>query len=281
MALHKSAKIGIGAAVCLLIAGGIIWSATRIRDVEPGTAEQTTTAVTTTVTTTETTVTTTVTETAPPMSSFMVHDDASQPYLTAAKAAELKARAETMGETYPDFVGWIYIANSRIDYAVMRSEYNDYYLHRNVNRQYEFKGSIFMDYRSPGDLSNPTNIIYGHNMNAGTMFADIRNFRSNASFNAHRYGWLVTPDTVYRLDFFALSVLSAYDDMYALAYYELPELHFFVQRALATAHFRRDMEINDGDKVVMLSTCAYDFEMARQILTAKMVPLTDEADYVR
>lgn len=281
MAQRKAVKIGIGAGIGLLIAGGIIWSALRIRHIEPDPIGEVTSAVTTTTEATETTVTTTVTETAPPISSFMAHEDASQPYLTVAKAAELKARAETMGETYPDFVGWIYIANSRIDYAVMRAEYNDYYLHRNVNRQYEFKGSIFMDYRSPGDLTNQTNIIYGHNMNAGTMFADIRNFRTNSSFNAHRYGWLVTPTTVYRLDFFALSVLSAYDDMYALAYFELPELHFFVQRALATAHFKRDVEINDNDKVVMLSTCAYDFEMARQILTAKMVPLTDEADYVR
>ena len=281
MAINKAAKIGIGVVTALAIAGVVLGVLLRKPHDGPDTAEHTETSATTTTETTAVTTTTTATETAPPLSVLMENEDGSQPYLTVAKASELKARAKVMGENYSDFVGWIYIANSQIDYPVMRAEYNDYYLHRNVNRQYEFKGSIFMDYRSPGDFSEPTNIIYGHNMNAGTMFADIRNFRTNASFNAHRYGWLVTPDTVYRLDFFALSVLSAYDEMYALAYFTLPELNFFVQRALATAHFKRDVEITEGDKVVMLSTCAYDFEMARQIMTAKMVPLTNEADYVR
>ena len=281
MAFPKAAKIGAGIAACLLVAGGILWTVIGRPKPIPETAEVTTTAVTTTTAETTAETTTTVLETAPPMQSFQVGENAAEPYITAAKAAELHGKAEVMAEYYRDFVGWIYIPNSRIDYPVMRGDYNDYYLHRNFNRQYEFKGSIFMDYRSPGDLSNETNIIYGHNMNAGTMFADIRNFRTNASFNAHRYGWIFTKDVVYRLDFIALSVLSAYDEMYALAYFELPTQEFFLERALATAQFKRDVEVNPGDKLVMLSTCAYDFEMARQIMTAKLVPLTNEADYVR
>ena len=62
-----------------------------------------------------------------------------------------------------DFIGWIKVPNTSINYPVLQCDNNDYYLDYNFEKKRDARGAIFTDYRNnPVNLDSNT-IIYGHN----------------------------------------------------------------------------------------------------------------------
>lgn len=86
-----------------------------------------------------------------------------------------------------DFVGWIKIDGTHINYPVMKSSTPDYYLHRNFNKEYSYYGTPYLSDKS--DTMKPTDniVIYGHNMRDNTMFGDLSKYKSKEFFEKHRY----------------------------------------------------------------------------------------------
>ena len=192
---------------------------------------------------------------------------AKEPELPAWKLSELRDKTAELSAKLSDFVGWLYMADSAIDYPVMQGRDNQYYLHHAPDGSYLKRGAIFLDYRCARDMRDPANILFGHNMVSG-MFGDIRAFRTQAEFDAHCYGWFITPDTVWRIDFFVLAVTDAFD-----ALYDLPaDSDAWRERLHETAEFERDMPLTDEDSLIALSTCTFgDTAYARALLTGKLV----------
>lgn len=122
--------------------------------------------------------------------------------------------AQSLNNAYPDAIGWLYIPDTAINYPIMQSGDNDFYLHHGYKGSYLKAGSIFLDYRCENRFMNPVNIVYGHNMRNGSMFAGVLNFADPAYFDNHRYGWLSTPETVYRIDFFSCAKADMDDELY-------------------------------------------------------------------
>ena len=138
--------------------------------------------------------TTTVTEPEP---------DASVPEISERKIAELTAKMQKAAQFAPDLIGWIYMADTDIDYPVVQGTDNQYYLHHAPDGSENILGTIFLSYQCAPDFSDNLNILYGHNMQSG-MFGDIRRFKEQDEFASHRYGWLLTKEVLFRIDFFNL-----------------------------------------------------------------------------
>lgn len=79
-------------------------------------------------------------------------------------------------EQNEDVVGWVYIDDTQIDYPIVQGEDNEEYLHADWMGEYSYSGCIFQDYRSNMQDSE-NNLIYGHNMAAGTMFHGIKLYK--------------------------------------------------------------------------------------------------------
>ena len=77
-----------------------------------------------------------------------------------------------------DVVGWITIDDTNINYPILKSNDNDYYLKRDINKNISKSGSIFLDYRNNG-FSDKNTVIYGHNMKNGTMFSQLKRIYNN------------------------------------------------------------------------------------------------------
>lgn len=133
---------------------------------------------------------------------------------TAALATEACRGTETLAETKPyvspiDFreldrknpetVGWLRMPGTRIDYPIVQSRDNDFYLSHGFDREKSAGGAIFLDYESQGDFVGRNNIIYGHNMKNGSMFKDLVRFKDEAFFRAHQYFTIDTPTREIRL----------------------------------------------------------------------------------
>lgn len=189
--------------------------------------------------------------------------------LPAEVMLELTAQAEELNNAYPDAIGWLYIPGTNINYPIMQSEDNDFYLHHAPDGRSLKAGSVFLDFRCENRFMNSVNIVYAHNMNNGTMFAGVTKFKDAGYFDSHRCGWLATSETVYRIDFFSAAVVDRYDSMYdgsVLSSDWLPHL-----AEVSTIY--EASEFSDTDRFISLSTCSYEFENARTVLTGKLTKM--------
>ena len=112
-----------------------------------------------------------------------------------------------------DCFGWLSIAGTNINYSVMHTPNNPQeYLHKNFYGEYSQSGVPFLDSRCN---SNNTNlIVYGHNMNNGTMFADLCEYTDYAYFTQHPTVILETENDVSVYTVFAVMKVKADDDWY-------------------------------------------------------------------
>ena len=71
-----------------------------------------------------------------------------------------------------DVIGWIYVeALDGVSYPVVRGTDNDQYLHMTYEKNYNFAGTIFIDYENKADFSDCNTLVYGHNMKTAACSA--------------------------------------------------------------------------------------------------------------
>ncbi|MCM1008244.1 MAG: class B sortase [Ruminococcus flavefaciens] len=184
---------------------------------------------------------------------------------------ELRESVKNIQAVYTDVVGWLYIPDTSVNYPVMQGEDNDFYLHHSCDGSRLLSGSVFLDFRCESRFMNNLNVLYGHNMNNGSMFADVCKFKEYGYFQAHKYGWLATADDVYRIDFFSAAVTDCDDEIYS----GFENTADRISHIYDISQIYEPTEISEQDRLVLLSTCSYEFENARTVLTGKLVRMED------
>lgn len=93
-----------------------------------------------------------------------------------------------------DVIGWIYVeALPDINYPVVQGKDNETYLHRTYEKNYNFAGTIFVDYENKNDFSDCNTLVYGHNMKNGSMFAQLKKFsQDDETYKKSKYFWIFT-----------------------------------------------------------------------------------------
>ena len=172
---------------------------------------------------------------------------------------------------YPDAVGWITIPNTKIDYPFAQAADNDFYLHRDLDKQYLFAGTVFMDYRNSRDFSYFNTVLFGHHMKNRSMFGDLQKFNDQSFFNDNRTGTLFLADKTYTIEFFAFIVLKPSDAViYDPTVSDPADEAAFLAHAKDKARFYRDIGVTTSDRIVTLSTCNYEFNDARMVLLGRL-----------
>ena len=105
----------------------------------------------------------------------------------------------------PDIVGWVYAKGIGIDYPIVQGKDNEEYLHMDYNKKKSSSGTIFLDHGCDKTFASDNNIIYGHHMKNGTMFANLLKFREDSFLKKHHTIILYTPKKALHL-----KVISAY-----------------------------------------------------------------------
>ena len=178
--------------------------------------------------------------------------------------------AKSMNSAYPDAIGWLYIPNTNISYPVTQGRDNEYYLSHAYDGSSLKAGTIFLDCRCENRFMNPVNILYGHSMKNGTMFAGVLNFTESSYFDSHRYGWLATPETVYRIDFFSCAKTDCNDELYDGNTPILEWIPHICEKSVVL----KETDYADNDRFISLSTCSYESQNARTVLTGRLVEMT-------
>jgi sortase B len=167
-----------------------------------------------------------------------------------------------------DIKAWIYSPDTYINYPVLQSEDNDFYLHRLTDKTYNRAGSLFIDYRNSGDFSDYVTIIYGHHMKNDTMFGSISDYKKQEYYDEHPVMYLGTPKSSYEVQLIAGFVTKAASETYIIPE-NVEERDEFLNNSIKKSTFDSGIGVADldkDDKLVMLSTCSYEYQNARYVV---------------
>ena len=172
-----------------------------------------------------------------------------------------------------DVIGWIYVPDTEINYPIVHTSDNDYYLDHLVDRTQNPAGAIFLDTRNPSDFSDLHSIIYGHHMKNGSMFAALKGYKKQDFFDGHKTGYLITQDAAYSIDFFAGHVANVEENAWQLDFDDAADFDNWIKSLKEVSAFKSDIEPQYGDRIFTLSTCSYEFDDARFVLSGKLTKI--------
>lgn len=174
-------------------------------------------------------------------------------------------------------VAWIEIPDTPIDYPVLQSEDNEYYLNHNMEQEESQLGVPFLDYRCDSHFRDFHSIIYGHHITKERMFTPLVHFTEQQYFDSHTYGLLTTEEEQYKIHFFACMVVDHESFVYETVFLTDVEKEEFLNKVKTQAVRVRDFnmeELIDG-QIVTLSTCSYEFQNARTVLVGYLESETE------
>lgn len=94
---------------------------------------------------------------------------------------KIRSSFDELRKVNEDIVGWINMKDTMIQYPIVQSRDNAFYLTRNYLKNDTRAGSIFMDYRNDVLHESPNTVVYGHRMRDGSMFAGLTNYLKKIS----------------------------------------------------------------------------------------------------
>lgn len=173
--------------------------------------------------------------------------------------APINVDFKTLKKKNSQILAWIYIEALDISYPVVQGEDNDYYLHRTIEGNYNFAGSIFMDWENTPDFNDCNTVIYGHNMADGSMFGKLKKITLEGAYNISPYVWILTEDDNYRYEIFSAQVVTVASECYTL--FTVPDdnyMSFLERMSLNSGIQTKQRDFNTDNRVITLSTCTGD-----------------------
>ena len=175
----------------------------------------------------------------------------------------------------PDTIGWIKVLGTDINYPVVQTNNNDFYLTHSFDKSYNKAGWIFADYINKNLKNNELDkntIIYGHNRQNNSMFGTLS--------NVFKEEWLSNKENHY-INFSTLNnnmvweVFSTYtiekEEYYIQSNFSSDEEYIsFLNTIKNRSTYKYDVNISKEDKILTLSTCT-NVGKGRTVLHAKLI----------
>ena len=185
---------------------------------------------------------------------------------------------ETLYNKNRKLIGWLKIEGCDIDYPVMQTSNNEYYLDHNYNQEYDKNGSLFLDKDCDAAFPNDNMIIYGHHIKSGKMFGNL-NYYSKESFWEDNKEF--TFDTIYETGTYAVMYVfrsKIYsEEEIVFKYYQFidatseNEFNSNMEEMANMSLYDTGVTASYGDRLITLSTCDSSEEDGRFVVVAKKI----------
>ena len=180
----------------------------------------------------------------------------------------------TLFEQNQDFIGWISIDGTNINYPVMQTPDNpDYYLKHSFEKIWSDYGVPYIDEACIMGISNNV-VIYGHHMNDGSMFAELCNYTDMDFWREHP---IIHFDTLSSFgEYEIVAVFKFNTNKETFKYNEwatMNEAEFseYMEEVHARQLYDTGIDVEYGDQLLTLSTCEYTYKNGRFVVVAKKV----------
>ena len=185
---------------------------------------------------------------------------------------------ETLYNKNKKLIGWLKIDDTIIDYPVMQTANNEYYLDHNFNQEYDKNGSLFMDAACDVVHSNTNLIIYGHHMKSGKMFGNLNSYSSKEYCEKHS---TIRFDTIYEKGLYQVMYVFRSriynENEVVFKYYQFfdaaseKEFQSNMQEMAALSLYDTGVTASFGDELLTLSTCDSSEQDGRFVVVAKRI----------
>ena len=176
-----------------------------------------------------------------------------------------------------DIVGWIEIEGTNINYPVLQGNDNSYYMNHNYKKEENTYGSIFLDKDYDWSIPSSNLLLYGHNLQDGSLFHDILNYKDESYYNQHPIVRFTTEKEDYEYEIIAAFYSRVYykseTDVFRYYYFvnaeNEEEYNEFVNDAKEASIYDTGKTAEYGEQLITLSTCSYHIEDGRFAVVAK------------
>ena len=179
---------------------------------------------------------------------------------------------KTLYEKNKKLIGWLEIDDTIIDYPVMQTGDNEYYLDHNFNQEYDKNGSLFLDYNCN------ILIIYGHHMKSGQMFGQLQKYAKESYGEKHS---IIRFDSIYEeAEYQVMYVFRSQvynEDEFVFKYYQFidanseEEFNSYMEEMAGLSLYDTGVTASYGDSLLTLSTCDNSQTDGRFVVVAKRI----------
>ncbi len=181
-------------------------------------------------------------------------------------------------EQNPETVGWIKIPDTNINFPVLQTVDNDYYMNHNFEGKSEYRGAIFMDYRNNAVDLDANTIIYGHNAYDGTVFSDISKYDDIEFYKKHPVVEFNTLESYNKWKIYAVFItnqVASEDNGYIFNFIyphmEGENFNGYISEINKRTLYYTGVDIKDGDRILTLSSCTRNLDLSNYRAKASIV----------
>lgn len=188
------------------------------------------------------------------------------------------AKFAALRDKNSDFIGWISIDGTNLDFPVMYAPTNkDFYLRHDFNKEYSIYGVPYLDEKTTlgANAESDNLIIYGHNMKTGTIFGSLTGYKKVDYYQQHPY---IEFDTVYgdaQYEVFAAFAIDVVNDTSFVynQYVDMDEESYnaYVEEVCRRSDVDTGIRPAYGEQLLTLSTCEYSTDNGRFVVVARRV----------
>lgn len=181
-------------------------------------------------------------------------------------------RTQPLEKINKDYVGWITIEGTKIDYPVVQGLNNLYYLDHDFYTNESPYGTPFLD--TEADINNSQNlVIYAHNMSDKQMFTDLLKYEEQSFYEKNKviqFAWntyeIFAAARINLIEDAGIAMAYASDEYFSQEYFL-----GFVEDVKKISSIKSDIEINEDDRILCLSTCTRDDSDERFVVFGKLI----------
>lgn len=174
--------------------------------------------------------------------------------------------AKLQNEVNSDICGWIIIEDTEINYPILISHDNEEYLRKTPEGKEAISGSIFIDCECNRDFSSPNTIIYGHNMQNGSMFRALHSFKKKEFYDTHKNVY-ICKETGECIKYKIIGVFATEvgTDFYSIDFTE-SGYEEFLSTLKELAMYDTGNDVDENKRIVTLSTCVVHNSSERLVM---------------
>lgn len=191
------------------------------------------------------------------------------------KPISRKEQYEKLYEKNNDFVGWIKIDGTKIDYPIMHTpDRPDFYLKRNFQKEFSAYGVPYIAENCSLERPSDNIIIYGHHMNNGSMFAGLMEYGKKSFYETHKVIQFDTLEASNYYEVIAVFKTTVYGNK-GFPFYEFinaeiqEEFDSYISTCKRLSLYEIEESAEYGEQLLTLVTCEYSRKNGRMVVVAK------------
>ena len=177
-----------------------------------------------------------------------------------------------LSEKNDDTIAFIHMPNSNINYPIVQTTNNEYYLTHAFDKSYNSAGWVFMDYENLINFQSDNTIIYGHGRLDKTVFGSLKNALDKTwQENLENYViWISTPNENLVYQIFSIYTIDKESYYIKSNFSSTKEKQDWIKTMKSRNVTNQDTPVDENDKILTLSTCLNN-NGGRIVVQAKLI----------